>query len=448
MPTVERWERRDEHTGHGQVGIRSRIPLGVGPVRAVTPHLGRRRRLPPDLGSTPTPGGAAGEQPDHSPTAGATQPEEPSRPRRIRISLDQREIQAATIRILVIVSIWLVAAWVVGVVQHFLFLILLAWLAAIALEPAIRWFLRRGVRRTRATAAVGVPVVLIVVGLVVVFEQMLFEQVAQLVQSAPATVASIVDQLNSTFGLQLDSAQILVTLKLEPDQIQGVANDLALGALGWFGTVVSVVFDVVTVGVFTFYIAAAGPRLIQEVAVWLPPGRQLILGEIWDIAEQKTGGYVASKVVLAALSAFFHGVFFLAVGLPGWLPLALLAGITAQFVPVIGTYIGVAAPVIVALADRPITAVWIVLFAIVYQQIETYLLTPRISRRTMEVNPAIALAAVFIGAAIWGPIGAIIGVPVIAVVVSVVQTYGRRYELVPHLADTDQRADREDPPIE
>jgi predicted PurR-regulated permease PerM len=409
----------------------------------MTPHLGRRR-------PQPAPGGAPAASGD--PAAPGADPAEPARPagertdgstrpRRIRISLDQREIQAATIRVLVIVSIWLVAAWVVGVVQHFLFLILLAWLAAIALEPAIRWFLRRGVRRSRATAAVAVPVVLVVVGLVVGFEQMLFDQAAQLVQSAPATVSSIVDQLNSTFGLQLDSSQILVTLKLEPDQIQGVANDLALGALGWLGSLVAVVFDLVTVAVFTFYIAAAGPRLIQEVAVWLPPDRQPILGEIWDIAEQKTGGYVASKVVLAALSAFFHGVFFWVIGLPGWLPLALLAGITAQFVPVIGTYIGVAAPVVVALADRPITAVWIVLFAIVYQQIETYVLTPRISRRTMEVNPAIALAAVFIGAAIWGPIGAIIGVPIAAVAVSVIQTYGRRYELVPHLAGVHGRDD-------
>ncbi len=390
----------------------------------MTPHLGRRRR----------PG--AGNDPEPPPPVRSTdpRPDEPGRPRRIRISLDQREIQAATIRVLVIVSIWLIAAWVVGVVQHFLFLILLAWLTAIAMEPAIRWFLRRGVRRSRATAAVAIPVIVIAIGLVVLFEQMLFDQVSQLVRSAPTTVQSIVDQLNATFGVHLDAGQILVTLRLEPDQIQDAANTLALGALGWLGSLVAVVFDLVTVAVFTFYIAAAGPRLIQEVAVWLPPDRQPILGEIWDIAEQKTGGYVASKVVLAALSAFFHGVFFWAVGLPGWLPLALLAGVTAQFVPVIGTYIGVAAPVVVALADRPITAVWIVLFAIVYQQIETYLLTPRISRRTMEVHPAIALAAVFVGAAIWGPIGAIIGVPIAAVVVSVIQTYGRRYELVPHLA--------------
>ena len=162
--------------------------------------------------------------------------------------------------------------------------------------------------------------------------------------------------------------------------------------MGWFGSLLSVVIDLVTVVVFTFYIAAAGPKLVQQLAVWLPPDRQLVLVDVWDIAEQKTGGYVASKVVLAAISAFFHGIFFWAIGLPGWLPLGLLAGITAQFIPVIGTYIGVAVPVLVALAEKPLIAVWIVLFAIVYQQIETYILTPRISRRTMEVNPAIALA--------------------------------------------------------
>jgi predicted PurR-regulated permease PerM len=357
--------------------------------------------------------------------------------RRVKISLDQREIRIATIRILLIVSAWLVAAWVVGVAQHFLFLILLAWLSAIAAEPAIRFFLRRGLSRSRSTAIVGTVLILVIVGLAVLFERALFDQAAQLVQSLPATVTSVVDQLNSTFGLHLDPVQITQSLRLEPDEIQGVANDLAVGIMGWFGSLLSVVIDLVTVVVFTFYIAAAGPKLVQQLAVWLPPNRQLVLVDVWDVAEQKTGGYVASKVVLAAISAFFHGIFFWAIGLPGWLPLGLLAGITAQFIPVIGTYIGVAVPVLVALAEKPLIAVWIVLFAIVYQQIETYILTPRISRRTMEVNPAIALASVFIGAAIWGPIGAIIGVPITAVVVSIVETYGRRYRLIPHLSTED-----------
>ena len=233
--------------------------------------------------------------------------------------------------------------------------------------------------------------------------------------------------------------QVTSALHIDADQISALADGLAGGFFGWVGSLLAVVLDLVTVVVFSFYIAGAGPRLIQHVAVWLPPDRQPVLGEIWDIAEQKTGGYVASKIVLAAASAFFHGILFWAIGLPGWLPLALLAGITAQFIPIIGTYIGVAVPVVVAIPDKPINAIWIVLFAIVYQQIETYVFTPKVSQRTMEVNPAIALAAVFIGAAIWGPIGAIIGVPIVAVVVSVVETYGRRYELVPRWRPTRKR---------
>ncbi|MEP6559580.1 MAG: AI-2E family transporter [Nakamurella sp.] len=388
---------------------------------AMISHFGRRRRDPPNPDpDRPGPGDRRGRSAADEATA-----------QRVRVSFDRRNVQATTIRILLIVSTWLIAAWVVGAAQHFLFLILLAWLAAIASEPAIRWFLRRGLSRSRSTAIVGTLVILVCLALMVVLQRALFDQAAQLVQSIPTAVTTIVEQLNAQFGLQLDAAQVSTTLKLQPDQLENLADMLGSGWLGWVGSLVSVVFDTVTVVVFAFYIAAAGPKLIQQVAVWLPPDRQPVLGAIWDIAEQKTGGYVASKIVLAAASALFHGIFFYAVGLPGWLPLALLAGITAQFIPVIGTYIGVAIPVFVALADKPITAVWIVLFAIVYQQLETYVFTPRVSQRTMEVNPAIALASVFLGAAIWGPIGAIIGVPIAAAIVSVVQTYGRRYQLVP-----------------
>src|SRR5207253_6617507 len=113
---------------------------------------------------------------------------------------------------------------------------------------------------------------------------------------------------------------------------------------------------------------------------------------------------------------------------------ALLVGITAQFIPVVGTYIGIVIPVLFVVFTEPFTAMWIIIFATIYQQIETYVFTPRVSQRTMDVNPGIALAAVFVGAAIWGPIGALIGIPLAAAVVAVVETYGRRYELVPELA--------------
>ena len=91
-------------------------------------------------------------------------------------------------------------------------------------------------------------------------------------------------------------------------------------------------------------------------------------------------------------------------------------------------------PVAFAAVSNPIDCLWIAGFATVYQQIENYVLGPRVSRATMDLHPALALASVFIGAEVFGPIGALIGIALAAALLAVVDTYGKRYELVPELA--------------
>jgi predicted PurR-regulated permease PerM len=152
--------------------------------------------------------------------------------------------------------------------------------------------------------------------------------------------------------------------------------------------------------------------------------------------------------VLAAISAVAHGAFFWVIGVPFWLPLGIVAGVVGQFIPTIGTYVGVLLPCLFAATSKPVNVLYIVVFATIYQQIENYVLTPRISRRTMDIHPAVALAAVFIGAALFGPVGAIIGIPVTAAVLSIVETFHHRYELHPELAalddDVAERPEAED----
>jgi predicted PurR-regulated permease PerM len=249
--------------------------------------------------------------------------------------------------------------------------------------------------------------------------------------------------LNQHTQLQLNAATVTDRLRLTPEQIGNWTTSIAGGVVGIVTSALSLLLEVFTFFVFAFYIAADGPRIRRAIGRWIPPQRQEVFVTVWDIAAQKTGGYVISKIFLAALSSIFHAVFFWAIGVPYWLPLSLLVGITAQFIPVVGTYIGIAVPLLFVVFQSPLTALWIVLFATVYQQIETYVFTPRISTRTMDVNSGIALAAVFIGAAIWGPIGALIGIPLAAAVVAVVGTYGHRYELVPQL-EAPELEDEED----
>jgi predicted PurR-regulated permease PerM len=194
-----------------------------------------------------------------------------------------------------------------------------------------------------------------------------------------------------------------------------------------------VLFDLLTITVFAAYFAADGPRFLRTIASTMPPRAQLVFINVSTITTEKTGGYVVSKVILAGLSSFFHGIFFAAIGVPYWLPFALFVGITAQFIPMVGTYLGIILPVLATVFTEPWKAVAIIIFATIYQQIESYVFTPRVSKRTMDVNPAIALAAVFVGAAIWGPVGALIGIPLAAAGVAILDSYKKSYDLVPEV---------------
>lgn len=354
------------------------------------------------------------------------------------IAFEPTALRRSVIFVLIAISLWMVAVWAFGALAHFLFLLLLAWLVAAAMEPEILWLMRRGWRRGWAMGATGIGASIIAVGLVALFGTELVQQVSQLAKSGPQIVDGAVSWANQTFHLSLNADDI--TSKVDLSRVSDWGGTLAQSAFGVLGTLGSVTFDLLTVIVFAFYLAAAGPSLLASLASWFPAEQQHVFGSVWQTSLAKTGGYVISKFVLIALSAGSHAILFWAIGLPGWLALALLAGITAQLIPMVGTYIGVIAAVLVALFDNPINAVWVVIFATVYQQIETYLFTPLVSKRVMDVSAPIALGAVFVGVALWGPIGAIIGIPLVAAVVSLLETYGRRYDLVPQIDEDGYRS--------
>jgi predicted PurR-regulated permease PerM len=349
------------------------------------------------------------------------------------VTLDGQSVWRTGIVVGTLVAGFLLALWLFSVTSHFLFLILLAWLFAIALEPGIRRLMARGMRRGWAAAIMGGATVLVAIILAAIFGQLFFNQIVQFVHSIPSVATSLIEWVNRHFHTHLDASAIDKSLNITPGQIASWAESLSGGVLGIVGSLSAVLFDLVTVLVFGFYLAADGPHFLATIGSGMPPRAQRVFVTVSEITTAKTGGYVVSKIVLAALSAVCHGIFFAVIGVPYWLPFALFVGITAQFVPLIGTYIGVAVPVLATVFVSPWKAIAIVIFAVLYQQLETYVFTPRVSRKTMDVNPAIALGAVFVGAAIWGPIGAIIGIPLAAAGVAIFDTYKQRYELVPEL---------------
>ena len=363
-------------------------------------------------------------------------PEPPVRPDVQLVAFEPRRVRQTTLMVLALIVGLFVLQWMLGAVGHFLFILLLAFLWAIAMEPIVRRLADRGWRRGLGTGLVMVSLFLLGAIFSVVFGGLFAQQVSSLINNLPAAVTSTIEFLNSHFHTTINPNDITTSLNITPGKLAEYAGSFAGGLLGLLGTVVGGLFDAVTVVVFAFYLSADGPRLRRTIGSWLPSGPQKVFVTVYDIAVDKTGGFVISKVALAFLSATAHSVAFLIIGVPYWLPMGILAGVTSQFIPTIGTYIGIIIPAMFFLANQQYTAIiWVIIFATVYQQIENYLLMPRISRWTMNMHPAVALASVFVGVAFFGPIGALIGMPIAAAVLAVIETYGRRYELIPELSE-------------
>ena len=110
---------------------------------------------------------------------------------------------------------------------------------------------------------------------------------------------------------------------------------------------------------------------------------------------------------------------FALIGLPSWFALALWTGVVAQFIPTIGTYISIALPVLVGLLNpQPWLGVAVLAWGVIYQQVENLTLEPRISARAVDVHPAVAFASVVLGTALFGVAGALLAVPVSAMLLA------------------------------
>ena len=354
-------------------------------------------------------------------------------PQPVPVRFENKALRRSVVSVLLVFLGFTVAIWLFGQLNHFLLVLLLAWLLSIAMEPGVAWLSNHGWRRGAATGLVLLLIVIVALAFLGLFGGLFFTQLAELVQQLPAIVTDIITWLNSSFGLKLDPDNVLELLQISPSQITSVATNLAGGVLGVFGLLFGTLFDALTMLVFAFYFPADGPRLRRAIGSWLPLESQKVFVTVWDIAVTKTGGFVVSKVILATLSALAHSIAFFVIGVPYWLPMGVFAGVVSQFIPTIGTYIGIIVPAAFAAFEQPIDVVWIVVFATLYQQLENYVFTPRVSRVTMDIHPALALGSVFLGVAIFGPIGAIIGIPLAAAALAVMDTYGKRRELIPEL---------------
>ena len=185
-----------------------------------------------------------------------------------------------------------------------------------------------------------------------------------------------------------------------------------------------------TVGLFTFYFTADGPRFRRTVLSVLPPARQQHVLWVWEVAIEKTGAYLYSRLLLALVSGIATFIVLSILEVPFAVPLSVWMGLVSQFIPTVGTYIAMALPLLVTVVESPWKALVLLVFFTLYQQLENYVLSPRITAKTMELHAAVAFGCAIAGASIAGLIGAFIALPVAAIVQAIVSSALDRHEVI------------------
>jgi predicted PurR-regulated permease PerM len=200
--------------------------------------------------------------------------------------------------------------------------------------------------------------------------------------------------------------------------------------VGVAGKVGSLLFNIVTVAILTIYFMLALPRMRRSAAIWFAPETRDRAEDVMDQAISRIGGYVAGILTTASIAGMSALLFFtilrlLGVGIPFAVPLAVFSAV-AGLIPAVGAYIGAAPAVIVGFFQSGLTGILVLVYFIVYQQVENYAIQPRIMKNAVNLSPTAVILATLVLGSLGGFAGAVLALPVTAIVkVIIMEVYLR-----------------------
>jgi predicted PurR-regulated permease PerM len=325
--------------------------------------------------------------------------------------------------------------WAVHQARGLTSMLVISLFFALALVPGVKHLHeKRGWKRGAAVGFIYLAGILVLVLLTLVLIPAIAQLAQRVGQNGTQWLTSFDRWTSDTFGIHIVNAQASRDAAVTVKEFLSQWSDKLIGAAsGVVSTGIGFVFNVATIATFTFYFAADFPRLLRGFLSWFTPAHQQRLGWAIDQSITQVGGYLYSRLLLTAINGLgFFGVM-VAVGVPVGLaiPLAIFGGFVSEFIPTIGTYIGGAIPIALTLAIQGLVPALIVLgYVLVYQQIENYWLSPKISAKTMELNAALAFGSALAGGALFGPMGAFMALPVAALICSFIKNYRHGHEVV------------------
>lgn len=326
---------------------------------------------------------------------------------------------------LVVIGV-LFGVWFVVEIRSILLLLVLGIIFGAAIEPLVYRFRRSGLSRSQATLLVY----FLLFGTIGVALYFLIPQLINQVQALDRGMPDIFNHLRQQ-ALASDSSFLNRTgyqtitriqdgynrIRTSPNIGQSQLFDVATSAAG-------AAFTAISLMIIAFYWMTEKATIKRIVLARFPFSKRTRAHAIWDEIEFRLGGWTRGELTLMAVIGIISGTGYYFIGVQFWLALAILAGLM-EVVPFVGPFIGGGAPVLVALADSPQKAIAVLIFVLVYQQVEQGYIVPRIMKNSVGMSPLTVVLTILVGSVLYGPVGAILAIPVGAAVQVVINNLTR-----------------------
>jgi predicted PurR-regulated permease PerM len=299
-------------------------------------------------------------------------------------------------------------------------LIIISLFLAAGLNPAVLFFQNRGLKRGASVGAVMGLVLLFVAAFIAIAAPPLIDQGNQLVNNAPQLVKDLnnnafINDLNNRYGV-IDSLQTRVDSVIKDGQFAITAFG---GVIGVGKAVVSGLVSTFTILVLTLYFLAALPQVVQISLRFVPATRRDRVSKLSNAIIARVGSFVGGQGIIAILAALFILIMGLIIGMPYTAPLAMVV-LVCGFIPLVGHFIGMSIITLVSLTKSPTTALVALGSYIIYVQIENYVITPKIMRKSLAIPGLVTIIAALLGTSLLGLIGGLLAVPIAAAVLLII----------------------------
>ena len=304
-----------------------------------------------------------------------------------------------------------------GSVSQVFVLILIALFLATGLNPAVEAIRSRGVSRVTAVTIIFVSVIAFVIFFVWVVVPPVVSQGSQLINSLPSLLQDL--KSNATINRLNEQFAIIDTLQAKLREFTADGTLLVStfgGVIGVGRSVISGTFSALTILVLTLYFITSLPQMVKLGVRLAPASRRDRVAKLTNAIIARVGSFVGAQIFIAFMAAIFVVVLGMLLGLPSPVAIAMVVFVCA-LVPLIGHFLGSAVVTIIALTVSIPVGVIALITYIVYVQIENYIVTPRIMKKTLEVPGAVTIVAALIGSSLLGLVGGLLAVPVAAAII-------------------------------